>query len=173
MRNCLLCNKSSIIRGSIIVVLLLILFTMMSFSALANDQHRSSLHASTTAALQNVPSGTAALSWNAQNKMLTAALHLSGLQPGSNHAAHIHADTCSSIGKILYPLKNVIADAAGNATSVTTINNIAGGIPASGWNIAVHQGPTAQTGEFFCGNIVNSKRAASVSVPLRAAHPVH
>ncbi|HLG61430.1 MAG TPA: CHRD domain-containing protein [Ktedonosporobacter sp.] len=173
MRNCLLYNKSSIIRGSIIVVLLLTLFTMMSFTALANDQQRSSLHASTMTALQNAPSGTAALSWNSQNKMLTVTLHLSGLQPGSNHAAHIHAGTCSSIGKILYPLKNVVADAAGNSTSITTINNIAGGIPATGWNVAVHQGPTVQTGELFCGNIVNAKRAASVSVPLKAAHPVH
>jgi len=173
MRNCLLYNKSSIIRGGIIVVLLLTLFTMMSFSALANDQHRSGLHTSTSTTLQNAPSGTAALNWNPQSKMLTVTLHLRGLQPGSNHAAHIHAGTCSSKGQILYPLKNVVADAAGNATSVTTINNMAGGIPATGWNVTVHQGPTAQTGDLFCGNVVNAKRAASVSVPLGAAHARH
>jgi len=168
MRNCLLCNKSRIVRGSIIVVLLLILFTMMSFSALANGQHRSGLRASTMAALQNEPSGTTALSWNPQSKALIVTLHLTGLQPGSTHASHIHVGTCSSIGEILYPLKNVIADTAGNATTVTTINNITGGIPATGWAVAVHQGPTAQTGDLLCGDVVNSKQATSVSTPLRA-----
>lgn len=168
VRNYIQCNKSSVLRGSIIVVLLLTLFTMMSFSALANDHHRSGLHTSTMTALQNAPSGIAALNWNPQSKALTATLNLRGLQPGSNHAAHIHAGTCSSKGTILYPFKNVVANAAGNGTSVTTINNIAGGIPATGWNITVHSGPTAQTGDLVCGNVVNAKKAAAVSVPLGA-----
>lgn len=166
MRNCILCHKSCVVRGSIIVVLLLTLFTMMSFTALADNQNRLDPRSSTVTSLQNAPSGTAALKWNPQSKVLTATLHLSGLQPGSIHAAHIHAGTCSSMGKILHPFNNVVADAAGNGTSVTTINNMAGGIPATGWNITVHSGPTAQTGTLLCGNVVNSKKATSVSVPL-------
>jgi hypothetical protein len=96
---------------------------MMSFTALAHDQKRQGSRSSTVTSLQNAPSGTADLRWNPQGKALTATLHLSGLQPGSNHAAHIHAGACSSRGKILYPFNNVVADAAGNGIAVTTINN--------------------------------------------------
>ena len=174
MRNCMLCNKSSVIRGSIIAVLLLTLFTMMSFTTLAHDQNRQGSHSYTVTSLQNAPpSGTANVRWNPQSKVLIAILRLSGLQPGSNHAAHIHTGNCSSMGKILYPFKNVVANASGNGTSVTTIKNVTGGIPAMGWNIIVHSGPTAQASDLLCGNVVNPKKATSISVPLRTTHTMH
>jgi hypothetical protein len=169
MRNNPFHHNRSVVRGSMLVVLLLTLFTMMSFTTLAHAQERQGFRSPLVAQLQQVPSGRADLIWNPQSQALTATLHLSGLQPRSNHAAHIHAGTCASMGKILYPFRNAVADAAGNAVSSTTINHVTGGIPATGWNITVHKGSTAQTGNLLCGNVVNPKRATSVSVPLRAS----
>ena len=167
MRNNMLRNKRSIVQGSFLVVLLLTLFTMMSFTA---SVHAQKIQGSPLIApFQHTPSGIAYLKWNPQSKALTATLHLNGLQPGSNHAAHIHTGTCSSMGRILYPFKNVVADTVGNVVSTTTIPNVIGGIPATGWNVTVHKGPTPQTGDLLCGNVVNPKRANWVSIPLRAS----
>ncbi len=168
MRNNMLRTKSTAIRRSITIVLLLTLFTMMSVTAFAQDQNRQSFRSHTVSSLQNVPSGRAELRWNARSKALTATVHLSGLRPRSNLAAYIHAGNCSSKGKILYPFNNVVADAAGNGVSTATINNVTGGIPERGWNITVHNGSTAQASDLLCGNVVASKRATSVSIPLSA-----
>jgi hypothetical protein len=168
MRNTMHRNKKGIVRGSILVGLLLALFTMMSFTGSAYAQNQTIHDVPLVAPAQNAPSGRTDLSWNPRSKVLTATLHVSGLQPRSNHAAHIHTGTCASIGRVLYPFKNIIADAAGNGVSVTTINNVTGGIPATGWNVTVHTGTTAQTASLICGNVVNPKKATSVSVPLSA-----
>src|SRR5260221_2000761 len=104
MRNNMLRNKSSFVRGSIMVVLLLTLFTMMSFTAFAYDQRRQGSGSHTVSSLRNVPAGRAYLSWNPQSKVLSASLYLSWLQPRSNHAAHIHAGTCSIGWNIRYPV---------------------------------------------------------------------
>jgi len=172
MRNTMHRNKRSFVRGNILVVLLLALFMMMSFTGSAYAQTYAQkiqgFPLAAPAPHRNVPSGTVNLSWNPRSRALTATLHVSGLQPRSNHAAHIHTGTCASLGRVLYPFRNVIADAAGNGVSTTTINNVTGGIPASGWNVTVHTGATAQTASLLCGNVVNPRRASSVSVPLSA-----
>lgn len=169
MRNHKLHHQRNIVRGSMLVVLLLTLFTMIRFTAVAHAQQRQDFRFPLIAQLQQTPSGSADLNWNRQSRALIVTLHLRGLQPGSNHAAHIHAGTCSARGKILYPFKNVVANKAGNAVSMITIHNVTGGIPASDWNITVHRGATAKTGDLLCGNIVNPKGATSVSAPLRAS----
>jgi hypothetical protein len=173
MRNNLLRYKSCLVLKSIMVVLLFTLFTTVSFPTFAHEQIRQDSHSHTVSSLQNAPSGRANLTWNPQSKALTATLSLHGLQPGSNHAAHIHAGTCSSMGKILYGFKNVVADAAGNGTSMTTINNVTGGIPAKGWQITVHRGSTAQTGDLLCGNVSNPMRVTSVSFPFSPVSVMH
>ncbi len=96
MKKTILRTKSSVVRGSIMVVLLLALFTMMSLTAFASDQ-RMQVSRSTLAA---APSGNAYVQWDPKTKALTVTLHVSGLQPQSNHAAHIHAGPCSREGKI-------------------------------------------------------------------------
>jgi hypothetical protein len=171
MRNNMLRNKSSFVRGSIMVVLLLTLFTMMSFTAFAYDQNSQGSRSHTVSSLKNVPGGRAYLRWNPQSKALSASLYLSGLQPGSHHVTHIDAGTCSMGGKILYPLKNVVADASGRVTSTSTISNVTGGIPVRSWAIMVHSGPAARTSVLLCSNVVNPQRATSVSIPLSATHP--
>lgn len=170
MKNMLHRYKSCLAWGSIVVVLSLTLFTMTSFTALAHTQYGS---ATRSPLVPSIPSGRAVLVWNSQSKVLTATLYLSGLQPQSNHAAHIHAGSCSKEAPILYVFKNVVADAAGNGTSVTTIAHVTGGIPAMGWDVTVHRGSTAQTSTLLCGNVVNPQRTNSLSVPLNAFGAVH
>jgi hypothetical protein len=168
-------NRNSITRGSIIVALLILLATLHS-TTFAHNQGGQSLH--TTVSLRHTPHGKADLTWDSQTTTLTVAIKLSGLQAQTSHPAHIHSGDCSIDGPIVYPLNNVVADAAGNGTSSTTINNVTGGIPATGWHINVHSGPTLQTPAealvISCGNVVNQQtatnRTQSVSVPLDGAN---
>jgi len=99
-------------------------------------------------------SGTAQLKVSAST--LTVKLTLSGLQPGSRHAAHIHAGSCESEGAVIYPLSNVIADASGKSISTTTIKNVSS-IPGRGWYVNVHYGTDLATQTGFnpiaCGNV--------------------
>lgn len=169
MRNDKLRSKRSIVRRSLLAVLFLIMFTTMSFAAVAHAQQRQDVRSPLVVRLQQTPAGSAEVSWNPQSQALTVTLHLRGLQPGSNHAAHIHVGNCSEREKILYPFHNSIANTAGSAVSTITVHHVVGGIPAAGWNITVHRGATASTGTLLCGNVVNAKRATSVSVPLYAS----
>jgi hypothetical protein len=175
MSNNQLRIRNNAVRGSIMVVLLCTLFTMMSFTAFAYNQ---GLQSHTVTSLVNTPSGgggpagTADLQWDPQTKALTATVHLSGLQPGSSYANHIHQGDCSPTeGKMLYPFNNVVTDAAGNGTATTIVNNITNGIPASGWHVTVHSGPTAQDSPLLCGDVVNQNGANLVSVQLSLVPP--
>jgi hypothetical protein len=109
--------------------------------------------------LKHDPTGAADLSWNPENQQLTVKIVLTGLAPSSSHAAHIHAGNCSVDGAVVYPLNTVVADAKGDAVSVTTINNVKDGIPASGWYINIHNGTgkaALDDRPIACGNIANS-----------------
>lgn len=169
MRNHRPHSKKSIVRGNFLVVLFLTVFTTMSFATVAHAQQRQGFRFPLIAHLQQQPAGSAEMRWNPQSQVLTVTLHIRGLQSGSNHAAHIHVGNCSARENILYPFKNIMANTAGRAVSTTTFHNVTGGIPATGWNITVHKGATAQTGTLLCGNVVNPQRATSVSVPLYAS----
>src|SRR5579859_1374195 len=92
--------------------------------------------------LNHTPSGSADLAWDPGTHALTVKLQLTGLTPGSTHPAHIHIGTCKSAGKALYTLENVVADAKGVAMSTTKIPNVTEGIPANGWSVNIHNGPT-------------------------------
>jgi CHRD domain len=89
---------------------------------------------------------------------LTVKLTLSGLAPKSSHAAHIHSGSCESQGAVVHPLSNVVADASGNATVTTTINNVSS-IPSSGWYVNVHYSTDLSTQTGFnpiaCGNVTS------------------
>jgi hypothetical protein len=161
------------------VVLLLTLFTMTSVAAFAYGQSIQSPQSQNTPSGGGVgitPAGTADLQWNPQTNALTAIVHLSGLQPDSSYANHIHTGNCTpggeAEGKMLYPFNNVVTDATGNGTATTTVNNVTGGIPASGWHIVVHNGPTAEASPLLCGNVVNPTGATAVSVLLSLVDPM-
>ncbi len=102
-------------------------------------------------------SGTAQL--NLSGQTLTVNLTLSGLEPNSTHAAHIHMGSCESQGPVKYPLNTVKADASGKATVTTTIPNVAS-IPSTGWYVNVHHSTALSTQTGFdpiaCGNVMPS-----------------
>jgi hypothetical protein len=87
---------------------------------------------------------------------LTVTVTLSGLEPNSTHAAHIHKGSCESQGAVVYPLDNVVADASGNANVKTTVNNVST-IPSTGWYVNVHRATALSTQTGFdpiaCGNV--------------------
>lgn len=70
---------------------------------------------------------------------LAVTVTMKGMEPNTKHAAHIHVGSCVSQGKIIYPLNPVVVNAAGDGTSITTIDNVAA-IPRSGWYINIHMG---------------------------------
>jgi hypothetical protein len=133
-----------------------------------NDLNTASLSSPSSSSL-NVPldaapgssasetaSGTAQLTLSGST--LTVKLTLSGLAPNSSHAAHIHSGSCESQGAVVHPLSNVVADASGNATVTTTINNVSS-IPGSGWYVNVHYSTALSTQTGFnpiaCGNVTS------------------
>jgi Cu/Zn superoxide dismutase len=72
----------------------------------------------------------------------TVVLDVTGLAANSVHPAHIHTGaSCTANGGIAIALKDVMADATGHGTSTTDIPQ-AYVVPATGWYINVHQGPT-------------------------------
>jgi hypothetical protein len=164
-----MCKTSDVLRGLIKGALLLVLFMMTSLPAWAHGQQRQGFQSPIVASIPSAPSGNAKLQWNQQTNALNVTVQVSGLQAGSTHAEHIHAGTCANEGKILYPLNNIVADKAGNATVTSTVNNVSGGIPATGWTVTVHSGSTAQSSGLLCGNVTNPNKATSVSVALQAA----
>lgn len=87
---------------------------------------------------------------------LTVKLTLSGLEPNSMHAAHIHAGSCESQGAVIHPLTTVMADGSGKASVTTDIQNISA-IPSSGWYVNVHRTTALSTSTGFdpiaCGNV--------------------
>ena len=126
---------------------------------------------SATVALRHVPNGQATLAYNTGTKALTVEINLTGLAPGSIHPAHIHSGLCEKQGAVLYPLNNIIADAKGDADSVTVVPNIAGGvIPNGAWYVNVHNGPglspDSQFEPIVCGDVANTNSGTFEVVKL-------
>jgi hypothetical protein len=146
------------------VVLLLTLIATPIAAAFASET--SQAHA----LLIHTPTGAAALSWDHASKDLAVTIKLFGLAPNSTHPAHIHSGVCTSNGPIVYPLKDVVADAAGNATTTTVISKVVGGIPREGWYVNVHNGPSLSPADQFdpiaCANVPNTNHASLVVVLL-------
>ena len=111
------------------------------------------------AILRHTPRGSVTLQWQERTENLTVTIRLFGLAANSTHPAHIHLGDCDDNGPILYPLNNVVADAAGDASVTTVIPEVEDGIPTSGWYVNVHNGPGLSTPTQFdpiaCGNVVN------------------
>src|SRR5215471_14920014 len=129
--------------------------------------------------LKHVPTGTADLSWNPSSHALTVKISLVGLAPSSMHPSHIHTGSCANQGNVIYPLTTLVADAHGVASATTVVNNVANGIPATGWYVNVHNGPGLSTNDQFlpivCADVANSNTstsaAQSVHLMLQSAPP--
>ena len=147
-----------LVTASLLGILLLIAFAASSHAASARASGGGSDHA--FAQLRHTPFGTATLKWDPKSEDLTVTISLVGLAGNSTHPAHIHVGDCDDNGPILYPLNNVVANSAGDAHTTTVIPDVEGGIPASGWYVNVHNGPTlatpAQAIAIACGNVHNA-----------------
>lgn len=145
------------IRTVFLATLLFLTLTVItSFAVFAHAGNNKNSQAQAT--LRHTPYGAATLFWSPITQTLMVTITVTGLQDNTSHPAHIHLGTCATNGPIVFPLSNVQADAGGNAVSTTTIPKIAGGIPATGWFINVHAGPTLADGQatpITCGDIVN------------------
>jgi hypothetical protein len=53
---------------------------------------------------------------------IIVTLSLSGLAPNTTHMASLHAGSCAFQGPVLYGLQPVVADAQGDAMTITTLN---------------------------------------------------
>jgi CHRD domain len=122
--------------------------------------------------LTHSPTGTANLLWSSTNHTLMVTINVTGLAPGSTHLVHIHSGTCAAMGQIVYDLLPLIADAHGVGLSTTSIAGVMSGIPARGWAVNIHNGPTFATGldarPIACGNITSVQAAARGEQSARA-----
>jgi hypothetical protein len=108
---------------------------------------------------KHMPTGTAQLIWTPQDHSLTVKVSMQGLVPGTSHPAHIHKGSCQHPGPVVYPLPMLRADEHGQASITAVFKGESEGIPATGWYINVHNGPTAVTAaqiqSISCGDISN------------------
>ncbi|WP_069801415.1 CHRD domain-containing protein [Thermogemmatispora onikobensis] len=108
---------------------------------------------------RHMPTGTAQLIWTPQDHSLTVKVTMQGLVPGTSHPAHIHKGSCQHAGPVVYPLPMLRADEHGQASITAVFRGETQGIPATGWYINVHNGPTAITAaqiqSISCGDISN------------------
>jgi hypothetical protein len=159
-----------LVTATLLGVLLVIAFAASSHAASARASGGGSDDA--FANLRHTPFGTATLTWDPQSENLTVTISLVGLAGNSTHPDHIHVGDCDDNGPILYPLNNLVANAAGDAQATTVIPEVEGGIPASGWYINVHNGPTLATPDeaipIACGNVHNANNAQTVKTFLGA-----
>ncbi len=147
--------------GFLAALLVLTLTVVTSFAVSAHGRNNEDSQAQAT--LRHMPHGAATLFWSPITKTLTVTVAVTGLQDNTSHPAHIHMGSCATNGPIIIPLNDVKADAGGNAVSTTMIPNMPNGIPATGWFINVHTGPTLADGQatpITCGNVVNHDASA-------------
>ncbi len=149
----------------VFIVLLLAACGSNSTSTPMTKQTVKNVALSAGAILQHSPAGSAQLAWNPANRTLTVDITLLGMAPSSKHPAHIHTGSCAKEGGVLYTLNDVAANDQGIGTSISTINNVLEGIPATGWYINIHNGPAMtsdlQSMPISCGNVVNPDQKAT------------
>ena len=177
-------RKINLLAGLGIVAVLLLTGCGGTTSAPASSPTPASTSTSATtsttasATLKHMPHGTATISFDPASQGLTVKISLIGLAPNSTHPAHIHSGSCANQGAVVYQLQNVVADAHGVGTSTTTIKSVTN-IPASGWYLNVHNGPTLTPSDQFlpivCNDLtfttVSPTSSLSLQVPLNTAPP--
>lgn len=167
----MIANKRFIgVAAGLLTVLLILAACSASQPSTTGNTTTPSLKLQVNVALKHAPVGTSSLIWDAKTMALTVKVTMSGLAPSSTHPEHIHAGNCNSDGAIIYTLAPLVANSQGVGTSETTIKQVKGGIPASGWYVNVHNGPqlssTLQMTPIACGNVTNTQKLTSITVPL-------
>jgi hypothetical protein len=80
-------------------------------------------------------SGTASFQTLSDNTT-RVSVTLTGLEPNSKHAGHIHEGACAAQGRVVVPLDDISADATGNGSMTKTVETAK--IPAGGY-VQYHQ----------------------------------
>ena len=98
--------------------------------------------------------GTGQVSKGAGNFVVSIQIH--GMKPNSSQVSHVHVGTCAKPGGIAYALLQVVADAAGNASATSTVQEYYS-MPITGWYVNVHEGPDLTEAEYApsisCGDL--------------------
>src|SRR5947209_15031309 len=93
-------------------VLGVLLVVAFAVSGLFTHVNASGGEGHASASLRHTPFGSALLKWDPGTENLTVTVSLVGLAGNSTHPAHIHLGDCDDNGSILFPLNNVVANAA-------------------------------------------------------------
>ncbi len=72
-----------------------------------------------------------------------------GLEPGSTHINHIHAQSCA--GPIRFPLRDLVADASGTARAVS---QVPAALNVEDWYVNVHASYALPSPGITCGKVV-------------------
>ncbi len=129
--------------------------------------------------LRTQPTGKVVLTWNPDSKVVSAAVDLSGLTPGSSHAMHVHPGNCADQSKPpSVPFPDITADAAGVAKQTVTSEPVAAGIPTGAY-VNVHLAPSATLGNpgqlnftsIACGDIPAGGSSGAGPVTVTMAPP--
>lgn len=89
-----------------------------------------------------------------QGGQTQVTVQLTGMQPSSAHAGHVHQGTCDAIGPVVAPLQDVAADASGNGTSTSTLTLPMDSVMNGRHVISYHQAAGANPGPpASCGAI--------------------
>jgi len=165
-------------KRSIGVVLILAAMLIVTICGLTDNllfaQADMSNPKQTFGVLNHAPLATADLLWSQTNQTLVVTVTATGLAPGSTHPDAIHNGSkggCSSStqGDVIDGLNPVTADSTGKGSSITTIPNVPGGVPARGWYIDIHNGPqladSGQQERIACADITNPNALISSPPP--------
>jgi len=76
---------------------------------------------------------------------LTINITAANLEPGSTHPTYIRSGSCADPGDQVYSLAPLVADANGNATVTSTVQNVTQIPTTGGWLIMSHRGVNMTT----------------------------
>jgi Cu/Zn superoxide dismutase len=116
----------------------------------------STMAASSTVQMQAVgSSGVNGQAWvTGQGNQTKVTVDLTGLQPDSAHAGHVHEGTCSSPGKVVAPLPDISGNANGSGTATATVALAPDSVLDGQHVIAYHRSAGANHGPTItCGAI--------------------
>jgi hypothetical protein len=128
-------------------------------------------------------SGTASYAYNATDpqsptgQSVTVTIDAGGFVPGSVHAAHVHAGTCSNQGRVVVMLPDLTADASGHISAADTMP--VQGQPQGPLYINIHEGdgnqilsggmPTLAFRPLLCGDVSQTSETPQPSpVPVQS-----
>ncbi len=106
--------------------------------------------------INTTASGTVTVTTTATPPSVTVEVVVHGLQALSSHISHIHIGSCTQRGNIAIALKQVIADAQGNADVTTAIPSAVYPPANVTWYVVVHAGPDlggTNATYLLCGNL--------------------